>query len=188
MNSTAFKRFCSLFNTLDPCKLSDPCQICTICATRPPVILPNSCPSSLVPHLHSSTKSLPRSLHNRMSNTNTPQRTYIQKDGTIIPHSSRPLSARFSDLVASLVLFLTLFWQSLFNVFYPSLTASLFSDVNGSPEGVVEVRRVGRVVDHDSVVQRLAVRALEEADRVIRGGDLERWMILEVVFACNGVY
>jgi hypothetical protein len=72
--------------------------------------------------------------------------------------------------------------------FYPSLKASLFSDVNGSPEGVVEVRRVGRVVDHDSVVQRLVVRALEEADRVIRGGDLERWMILEVVFPCNGVY
>src|SRR5579859_1813347 len=63
----------------------------------------------------------PPSLHcaaalSTMSNTNTPQRTYIQKDGTVIPHSSRPLSARFSDLLASLVLFLTLFWQSLFNV------------------------------------------------------------------------
>ena len=42
------------------------------------------------------------------------QRTYVQKDGTIVPHASRPLFARFNELISSLVLFLTLFWQSLF--------------------------------------------------------------------------
>jgi hypothetical protein len=48
--------------------------------------------------------------------TPPPQRTYVQKDGTLIPHSSRPLYAQFRDLLSSLVLFLTLFWQSLFQV------------------------------------------------------------------------
>ena len=48
--------------------------------------------------------------------TPPPQRTYVRKDGTLVPHTSRPLSARFSDLLSSLVLFLTLFWQTLFQV------------------------------------------------------------------------
>jgi hypothetical protein len=48
-----------------------------------------------------------------------PQRTYIQKDGTIVSHDSRPLSARFSELVSSFILFLTLFWHSLFQVCAP---------------------------------------------------------------------
>ena len=85
-----------------------------------------------------------------MSNTNTPQRTYIQKDGTIIPHSSRPLSARFSDLLASLLLFLTLFWQSLFNVLIPALLrTTTVQRANPSPEEEVEVLRVVRVAEHD---------------------------------------
>ena len=49
-----------------------------------------------------------------------PQRTYVRKDGTLIPHTSRPFSARFTDLLSSLVLFLTLFWQTLFQVAPPS--------------------------------------------------------------------
>lgn len=45
------------------------------------------------------------------------QRTYIQKDGKVVPHGQRPLSARLRDLVASIILFFTLFLNSLFQVF-----------------------------------------------------------------------
>ena len=44
------------------------------------------------------------------------QRTYVQKDGTIVPHSSRPLSVRLNDFLASIILFFTLFFHSLFQV------------------------------------------------------------------------
>jgi len=52
--------------------------------------------------------------------TTPPQRIYVRRDGTLIPHTSRPLSARFTELLSSLVLFLTLFWQTLFQVTTPS--------------------------------------------------------------------
>jgi len=45
-----------------------------------------------------------------------PQRTYVQKDGTIVPHSNRPVSTQFKDFLSSIILFLTLFWHSLFQV------------------------------------------------------------------------
>ena len=45
-----------------------------------------------------------------------PQRTYVQKDGTIVPHSNRPVSAQFKDFLTSIILFLTLFWHSLVQV------------------------------------------------------------------------
>jgi hypothetical protein len=41
-------------------------------------------------------------------------RTYVQKDGTVVPHAARPVSVRISDFIASIVLFFTLFFHSLF--------------------------------------------------------------------------
>jgi hypothetical protein len=103
-----------------------------------------------------------------------PQKTYVQRDGTIVPHASRPLSARFSDLVSSFALFLTLFWHSLFQVFnFPfaakdrpleTITRSLNHDV--------------QMEDQDSE----AVVAEDQGDQEVEvGGGLEPLMISGVV-------
>ena len=63
----------------------------------------------------------------KLTMTHPVQRTYVQKDGTIVPHTARPLSARFNELISSLLLFLTLFWQSLFQA-PPSFMSVLILD------------------------------------------------------------
>ena len=45
-------------------------------------------------------------------------RTYIAKDGSIVPHASRPLSVKLNDFIAAVILFFTLFFQSLFRVWF----------------------------------------------------------------------
>jgi hypothetical protein len=90
-----------------------------------------------------------------------PQKTYVQRDGTIVPHASRPLSARFTDLVSSFALFLTLFWHSLFQVFKVTFAAKnrLPETITRSPnhDGQMEDQDSEEVVVEDQAEQEVEV-------------------------------
>ena|ERR1700721_2917767 len=54
----------------------------------------------------------------------TAQRAYVH-NGQVIPHSSRPITTRLSDLLTSLTAFFTFFWFSLFSVYSPPFAIEL---------------------------------------------------------------